>query len=1396
MSKKTEKTTNPDPKMKKGISNSGSKNISEENQGKKLSSKTNVNSGSTKGEEIEVKKIPLFEMKPYMRTPKVLLNNYCQKEKRPKPIYNKLVANKGMFRYVVILNDPKGKEENSMRFETKESFINNDLAQHYAALLALRHLEGSRPLYKLFPAPLDEAWLSMDTNNPLVSRNNEFVSQKEKALFESEKKRMQAEKKNKIDITDQKQKLEIPRLSMSYNIRKKTIGIVAKHFPMLSKSYSFKSWLFDNCNNFSGLPRLVSRPKLVSLNLERMNDIMKEKYSSFLKSNGLNVKMILLSLKYWCGIDNKDKEGIIKLIESCGFDNERSLTAFNVVMKEIDEYNKSMKDLFKLQKGVYMDHFRISNICIVTDIEISSYPKHYIAWLCIMWLSIHLKENDLPQLITPKKAQIEVKDYSNSKESKNEEIDLISDKIKNLFVSKLENNSKSDYEIEEISKNSPKPPLESANLFKARRYDHLSASMNAEKIIEKLKSNQILVVKGETGCGKTTQIPILVYEGITQFTEGMIYCSEPRRLAAISVSTRVRNEAIKENQHVKKHLVGHSVRLDHYVTNSTKLVYCTHGILINIIKSELMGISSSDIDTNQFKIPANSVLILDEAHERSLDVDLLLYFMKQLSYKRSDIKLVIMSASIDVFEFVKYFNKSYNDKIESNTTITATQEQINKESVFKIDTINLPGRTPFPIEVSYLPLKQKKQQNTQSQNNNDTSSTQDDEEYLDLGSNICKPLDIPKLKDHILNIIKSLGNQEGSVLIFLGGIGDVNHLTKLLKREFDENEQDQEGFKDFKEKVQLPIPLHVLACHSNVNYNDQLEIFKPVKGKRKVIVSTNIAEVSLTIEDIRFVIDTGRVRISIYDPIRHVTSLQEVLISKSSAQQRMGRAGRTAPGKCFRLFTEEELQSQPLEITPEILRLPIEHIILDILCYLGNLPPDKDSNLASSRGLRNSFKLIQLIHSLQDFFTPPSLSSIENSLLSLRNYGALDDQFRITPLGELLSRWPVDLSIGILFIYGLIFDCIDPIVTIASFLTCEIPWKLEERHLPKSSTNCDYMIFIKVYNFYLEHFKSNSKYKTPRLISNLENIENHQLPFDPKCLDISKMETIYQTKNHLLRVLSIQETTHGKIDEAQIFSKWNLIQTCLAASLYPNVACIRLPKRIKYVESGNGLFAETIQFNKLLLFRKNRLSKKSIGHFFTPQPKEKPITISQAYDIVKESQDVSRVFLSESTAIYNRMYDLGTYHCIMYMSLFQSFAQKKTVLRFPISISMYSLLLFASDSLQLNPLSLINQMKKISLNPNHPKSKKDQPNDQNHIDPEDSLNHILIDDWILLQCPGQIQSILWYFRYVVRDFIQFLSQKLLESKSVTPLSSNHSEVNTFFTVKETNEILELLHFLI
>ncbi|KAJ1606993.1 hypothetical protein OJ253_2536 [Cryptosporidium canis] len=1342
MSKKKGKATKPAPTTKKGTASVDPEGVSD-GQGKKQAS--NVDSGSTPAnvEATGPKKVPLFDLKPYMRTPKLLLNNYCQKERRPKPIYNKVSASKGTFRYVVILNDPKGREENALKFETKESFVNNDLAQHYAAMLALKHLEGSRPLYKLFPSPLDEAWLSMDTNNPMVSMCNEFVSQKEKALTEVEKLKKLLEERNKKEIADQKQKLEIPTLSMSRNIRRRTIGIINRHFPIVSKSYSFKSWLFDQCESFSGLPRSVSKPKLVSLGLERMSDSMREKYSSFLKSNGQNIKMILLSLKYWSGIDYKDREGIIQLIKSCGFDSERATTALSVLMREIDEYNKFTKDLCALQKGVYMDHFRISDICIVTDIEISSYPRHYVAWLCIMWLSIHLGENELPPLITPKRAQIEVKDYSSTKPSKlGQGAELISEEIKSLFASTLKIKSSTDIIEDQFAETRRSPKF--SGTIRVSRQKHLSASKNAEEIVGRLKANQILVVKGETGCGKTTQIPILIYEGITQFTEGMIYCSEPRRLAAVSVSARVRSEVAKDNKGVIKDLIGHSVRLDHSVTNNTRLVYCTHGILINIIKSELMNISSHKSSSKQLCIPLNSVLILDEAHERSLDVDLLLYFMKQLSYQRRDIKLVIMSASIEVTEFANYFNKSFNDEVRSGSRLDNAPDHIGNvrnELSFQIDTISLPGRTPFPIEVHYLPIKQGKNNSGQPPDLN-CSSPLDDEEFSNLESQICKPLDIPKLKDHVLSIIKSLGTQEGSVLIFLGGIGDVNYLTKLLIKEFEENEQDPVNSSNSTEKVELPIPLHVLPCHSNINYNDQLEIFKPVHGKRKVIVSTNIAEVSLTIEDVRFVIDTGRVRISIYDPIRHVTSLQEVFISKSSAQQRMGRAGRTAPGKCFRLFTPEELQSQPLEITPEILRLPIEHIILDILCFLRDHSSENHSNVRNSKSLRNSFMLIQLIHSLQDFFTPPKLSSIETSLLSLRNYGALNDHFAITPLGELLSRWPVDLCIGILFIYGLIFDCIHPIVTIAAFLTCEIPWKLEERRLPKSSTNCDYMIFIKVYNFYVEHFKSSSNRKRQNVTSILQSIENHQLPFDPTCLDISKMETIYQTKKHLLRILSIRDTFE-LLDEAQIFSKWNSIQTCLAASLYPNVACIRLPKKIKYVESGSGLFAETIQFNKLHLYRKDRLSKKSIGHFFTPQPKERPITVSQAYDLLNDSEDVSRVFLSESSAIYNRMYDLGTYHCIMYMSLFQSFAQKRTVLRFPISTSMYSLLLFASESLQLNPISLINQMKLATLDPSSNNAKKPSTSDQ-----EGSLNHILIDDWILLQCPGLIQSIVWYFRHV------------------------------------------------
>ncbi|KAK6588343.1 rhomboid-like protein [Cryptosporidium xiaoi] len=1406
--------------------------------------------GNSNGEV--VKKVPLFDMKPYMRTPKNLIHNYTQKEKRPKPKYNTLSCENGKYRYSIVLDDPKGKEENKMIFETNESFENMELAQNYAALLALKHLQGSRPLYKLLPAPMDVAWKSMDTSTPLVTRRNKYITKKEKALSCEMELKKQLESKNKLEMNKYKEKMEIPTLSMSLNTRTKTINIIKKHIPMLSKSYSFNSWLFDGCSEFTGIPdSAISRPKLVSFKL-KSEDINGEEseINDILKRNNVGVnwstKYINVKLSYWFGVDIREKDQIVKLIENSGFKFDKSKTALDLLLKEFDQKNKLIMSSLNNElvclfneiinshekSKIYVDYFNTSNLCIVTEISVSHFPIHYIAWMCVMWLSLHVNENELPPLLSPKKTQIEVKGYGRVEEDSNDQEDvsnsdkdckeegngndgdleyvkeahLHSDENKNDFISDLlskklkivGDNDKDGSDMIKRAKNGQKRTVKE-NIIRVRRNSNLSASRNAEDIVNKLKTSQILVVKGETGCGKTTQIPILLYEGITQHDENkssMIYCTEPRRLAAISVSKRVSSELSSaevvvdgatqrkadNDDLIMSDLVGYSVRLDHKVTTNTRLIYCTHGILTNIIRSELSDSpkfdSSGGKNMDELRIPLNSILILDEAHERSLDVDLLLYFMKQIIFIRRDIKLVIMSASIDVAEFVNYFNRSNN---------------INCSERLTISTINLPGRTPFPIQVEYLPFTNKyfndkasnseleyEEDNFVSENYNGNSNG------LYGNIRICKPLDILKLRDQIISIIQSLGKSEGSVLIFLGGISDVNNLVRLLN--------DEESDVDLDDNKSPTLPVYALPCHSNLNYSQQMEIFKPMKNKRKVIVSTNIAEVSLTIEDIRYVIDTGRVRISMYDPVKHITSLQEVFISKSSAQQRMGRAGRTSPGKCFRLYKEEDLLNQPLEITPEILRLPVEHIILDILCFIQsrnnkNEITRKDSNsklkLANFASLNESFEIIELLNSLGDFFTPPKLYSIETSLLSLRSYGALDDLFSITPLGKLLSKWPVDINIGILFLYGLIFNCIKPLIVIASFLTCDIPWKFD--NIQGININCDYMTFIKVYNYYVV----NNKNRRLKLKNNIKNMDvdlsfmnECRLPFDVKYLDLSKMETVYQTIKHFTRILNIRDTENNDyLDENMLFSRWNIIQNCIAISLYPNVSCIRLPRKIKYIGKASGKFAESIKFNKLFLYIKNKTNMNRVFNYpFLSILNEDPLSKREAYNIVLESDETNRVYLSETSAIFNRMYDVGTFHCIMYLSLFKSFNNKNTILRFPIPTSMYSLLLFSSNTLEINPTSLLNKMK-VGKN-------------RDNIDC--NTNYILIDDWILLQCPGLIQSIIWYFRFVIQDLTQYISLKLTSSDYDNDSITNFNSISGIrdFDFKDFNDITQLLNFLV
>ncbi|OII75840.1 helicase associated domain-containing family protein [Cryptosporidium andersoni] len=1312
-------------------------------------------------------KIPLFNMKPYMKTPKVLLHTFCQKDKRQKPIYQSQSCKGGNFRYAVILKDPKNRDEKSLRFETVESFQNNELAQHYAALLALWHFESARPYHKLLPYPLDEVWKSLNTNKPLVTRQNKFLSEKEKIQNEELRTRTQSENRNKILIMEQKQKFEIPTMYMSSNIRNRIINILSKHIPILTEESKYKTWLFGECKQFIGIPDNFMLPYLVSLKISEISDYLRLKYSKYIpKYVDENKKVIIISVLLWHNINKDDKENIIKQVQLCGFDKYRVETALEMIFMEMEKKYREFKDISYLKGGIYTKFNTSCDMHIILDIKKDYYPTLYISWLCEMWLSLHICDNDLPPLFTSKKSQIEIKGYKDTSKKGNTDICCTLSKQLKILITKThsdpekilsftKNESFNEYIEDTNNELSTKSFSEASKKeFKAKRYNYLSASIYADKIIEEMKNNQVIILHGETGCGKTTQVPILLYEGLTQYTNnGLIYCSEPRRMAATSISIYLNSEL---SMYYCDKIVGYKVRFKSNITDKTRIIYCTHGILINIVKSELLRINSNHEENDKhMNIPLNSILILDEVHERSLDVDLLLFFVKQLVIKRSDIRIVIMSASITLDEFVRYFKIS-----------TILNEKNCLHSV-KVGEIKLPGRTPFPIDISYFPINK-------SELTNDSSSNNEEPLKYSNGINIFKKsLDLDLVASKIISIISTLNNNTGSILVFVGGINDVNKLVELLKN----NENNRE----------FSIPLYILPCHSNLSYVEQSKIFTTIKNKRKVIVSTNIAEVSLTIEDIRYVIDTGRVRIPVYDSSKHLTTLQEVFISQSEAQQRMGRAGRTAPGRCFRLYSEYELLKQQVTTPPAVLRLPLHHIILDIINYIYS----SFNNLNNNPNIESTI-LFDLIYYISDFLTPIKLSSIETSLNELLKVGALDNMMNITPLGKILSRWQVDLHIGILFVYGLIFDCIQPILTIAAFLTCDIPWKLKSEDFSTCQTGCDYMMFIKLFDYYIKNYSILKK--STKLSTSLD----HDLPFNIKTLDLMKMDMICETRDHFCHILGIDRNQSVMpIDE--ILSMWSLIRGCIAVSLYPNIASIKLPNTIKYVSTGSGKFVEQIPFNKLHIFKsKAKCVQDYIDHF---EANSKDINLDNSIP-ERYFNKADQIHIPKYSALYNRMVDIGTVHCITYMSLHKSYLSDQTIIKFPAPVSMYFLLLLAPSSLEIIPISLLEKMSSCKFD-SESINNKDNTTYYGNLSSDKvmkmSTNYILVDGSILIRCSGQIQSLIWYLRYLLQEVVQYICHILI-SKIVTDmeiscfLNKNISKNSNIkhFTIEDIEELISIV----
>ncbi|KRY59418.1 putative pre-mRNA-splicing factor ATP-dependent RNA helicase DHX15, partial [Trichinella britovi] len=465
---------------------------------------------------------------------------------------------------------------------------------------------------------------------------------------------------------------------------------------------------------------------------------------------------------------------------------------------------------------------------------------------------------------------------------------------------------------------------------------HLPIFEYHDKFMEMLRQNQILVLVGETGSGKTTQIPQWCVDYVrlkgdltSKGGRRSVACTQPRRVAAMSVAARV-----AEEMDVSLGMeVGYSIRFEDCSSPRTFLKYLTDGMLLREAMSDPL-------------LDNYGIVILDEAHERTLATDILMGLIKEVSQQRADLKVVVMSATLDAGKFQQYFN---------NAPLMA-----------------VPGRT-FPVEVFYTPEAER--------------------DYVDATVRTV-------IQIHLCEEV------EGDILVFLTGQEEIEEVCKRIKKEVD-NLGPEVG------------ELRCIPLYSTLPPNLQQKIFELPPEKRpngaigrKCVVSTNIAETSLTIDGVVFVVDPGFSKQKVYNPRIRVESLLISPISQASAMQRAGRAGRTRPGKCFRLYTEKAFQEDMIPQTyPEILRSNLGSVVLE-LKKLG---------------------VEDLVHF--DFMDPPAPETLMRALEMLNYLGALDDDGELSPLGSIMAEFPLDPQLSKMLIASCDYNCSNEILTITAMLS-------------------------------------------------------------------------------------------------------------------------------------------------------------------------------------------------------------------------------------------------------------------------------------------------------------------------------------------------------------------------
>ncbi|KAI9802187.1 MAG: DEAH-box RNA helicase prp16 [Sarcosagium campestre] len=573
-----------------------------------------------------------------------------------------------------------------------------------------------------------------------------------------------------------------------------------------------------------------------------------------------------------------------------------------------------------------------------------------------------------------------------------------------------------------LKKNDGQSSFSKSKTLKEQR-EFLPAFAVREDLLHVIRDNQVVIVVGETGSGKTTQLTQFLYEdGYAKL--GMIGCTQPRRVAAMSVAKRVSEEMEVQ----LGSLVGYAIRFEDCTSKETAIKYMTDGVLLR------ESLNEADLDRY-------SCIIMDEAHERALNTDVLMGLIKKVLARRRDLKLIVTSATMNSQRFSQFFGGA--------------------------PEFFIPGRT-FPVDVQFA------------------SSPCDD--YVDSAVK------------QVLAIHVTQG--PGDILVFMTGQEDIEITCELVD-----------------ERLKLlndPPKLSILPIYSQMPADLQAKIFeKAAPGVRKVIVATNIAETSLTVDGIMYVVDAGFSKLKVYNARMGMDTLQITPISQANASQRAGRAGRTGPGKAFHLFTQAAFKDE---------------------LYIQTIPEIQRTNLSNTVLLLKSLGVKDLLDF--DFMDPPPQDTITTSLFDLWALGALDNLGDLNPLGRKMTAFPMDPSLAKLLITSEDYGCSEEMLTIVSMLSVpNVFYRPKERQEESDAARekffvpeSDHLTLLHVYTQWRMNGFSDAW------------CTRHFL--HPKALRKGK-----EIRNQLLDIMKVQ-----RMDLTSCGTDWDVIRKCICSGYYHQAA--------------------------------------------------------------------------------------------------------------------------------------------------------------------------------------------------------------------------------------------------